>query len=604
MISPNIKRQIIDQTNIVEVVGEVVKLTKKGSSYFGLCPFHNDKNPSMSVNTEKKMFNCFSCNTKGNVIYFFSRFNNISEDQATITLAKRLGIEISEATSKEAIKQERLYKMMNEATSFYQFYLNNSDEGLVAKKYLFDRGIDEEIIKSLKIGLSAKAKNYLNLALKQKNFSELDQVELGLVKIDDHNDAYDVFKGRIMFPIENNQGQVVGFSGRIYEKNNQAKYINSTDNAIFHKGQILYNFHNATPAIRENDKIIIYEGFMDVIASIKSGMPYGVATMGTALTNDHIKAILNLTKNITLCFDGDEAGLHAMKRSAYMFASYNILPKAVVLPNGMDPDEYIKSYGIEALNQYFIKNEKNVYSCLYELAKKNYVPDDLASTEKFKKEVFEFLRLSRANTIIEHFLKQLSSDINISLDNLLKDFGSINVGQVEEFLPTSKDEEKIVEVKTKTVNIKRKVFLAYDVLLKHMISSKDKFIEFRSKLKDELYLDSSLSIYFDFVKKIEIFYAENNRMDKEDFLEIAKKLDFANNTTTYEKFAEHILDNTISNIKDTSEFNQCLNTIVSCYSEISNTKLYNKAISSRSNEDIKNFENIRRKNVRIMSKED
>lgn len=604
MISPNIKRQIIDQTNIVEVVGEVVKLTKKGSSYFGLCPFHNDKNPSMSVNSEKKMFNCFSCNTKGNVIYFLSRFNNISEDQATITLAKRLGIEISEANTKEAIKQERLYKVMNEATNFYQFYLNNSDEGVVAKQYLLDRGITEEIAKELKIGLSAKAPNYLNLALRQKNFSELDQTELGLVKINDNNEAYDVFKNRIMFPIENGNGQVVGFSGRIYEKSNQAKYINSTDNAIFHKGQILYNFHNASNHIRENNKIIIYEGFMDVIASIKANMKYAVATMGTALTNDHIKMILNLTKNITLCFDGDEAGLKAMRRSAYMFANFNIMPKAVVLPNGMDPDEYIKAYGVEKLQEYFKTNEKNVYLCLYELAKKAYIPSDIETLESFKTEVFTFLRQSKQNTIIEHFLKELANDTNISYETLISDFGSIKSLDIEQHLPIVNENNDKNLVKVKNVNIKRKVFLAYDVLLKHMINSKDKFIEFRSRLKDELYLDSSLSIYFDFVKKIEIYYAENNQMDEQDFLEMAKKLDFANGTNMYVEFAEKILNYTICNIKDNSEFIQCLDTIVNCYLEISNTKLYNKAIISRSKEDIKNFENIRKKNVRIMSKED
>ena len=347
MISQNIKKQIIDQTNIVEVVGEVVQLTKKGSSYFGLCPFHNDNHPSMSVNNEKKMFNCFSCNTKGNVIYFMSRFHNITDDQATIMLAKRLGIEISEASTKEAIKQERLLKVMNDATLFYQFYLNNSEEGLEAKKYLFSRGIDEDIIKKLKIGLASSERNYLNLALKQKNHSELDQIELGLIKNDDTNTSYDVFRNRIIFPIENNNGQVVGFSGRIYRDNNQAKYINSSDNEIFHKGKILYHFHDAIPAVRENNKIIIFEGFMDVIAAIRANIHYGVATMGTALTNDHIKAILSLTKNIILCFDGDEAGIHAMKRSAMLFANYQIIPKAIVLPNNQDPDEYVKENGLD-----------------------------------------------------------------------------------------------------------------------------------------------------------------------------------------------------------------------------------------------------------------
>ena len=452
MISQNIKKQIIDQTNIVEVVGEVVQLTKKGSSYFGLCPFHNDNHPSMSVNNEKKMFNCFSCNTKGNVIYFMSRFHNITDDQATIMLAKRLGIEISEASTKEAIKQERLLKVMNDATLFYQFYLNNSEEGLEAKKYLFSRGIDEDIIKKLKIGLASSERNYLNLALKQKNHSELDQIELGLIKNDDTNTSYDVFRNRIIFPIENNNGQVVGFSGRIYRDNNQAKYINSSDNEIFHKGKILYHFHDAIPAVRENNKIIIFEGFMDVIAAIRANIHYGVATMGTALTNDHIKAILSLTKNIILCFDGDEAGIHAMKRSAMLFANYQIIPKAIVLPNNQDPDEYVKENGIDKLNQYFVANEKNVYAYLYDLAFKKFIKGDLESAENFKKEVFEFARFSKTNTIVEHFIKMLAEDLEVSSDSLMKDFGKMDyIHSSNEALPLEKTE---IQTKIKPIKIK------------------------------------------------------------------------------------------------------------------------------------------------------
>lgn len=603
MISRDIKRQIIDQTNIVEVVGEVVKLTKKGSSYFGLCPFHNDNNPSMSVNSDKKMFNCFSCNTKGNVIYFYSRFNNLSEDQATIALAKRLGIEISEASTKEAIKQERLLKVMDEATKFYSFYLNNSEEGLVAKKYLNDRGLDDEIIKKLRIGLASNAKNYLHLALKQKNCSELDQIELGLVKNNEKNEIYDVFRNRIIFPIENNEGKVVGFSGRIYTDSNQAKYINSTENAIFHKGQILYNFHNAISHIRQHDEIIIFEGFMDVIAGMKAGIEHSVATMGTALTNDHIKAILNLTKNIVLCFDGDDAGINAMKRSALLFANFGIIPKSIVLPNNLDPDEYQKAYGVDALREYFSKSKKNVYMHLYELAKKNFIKGDLESTEKFKKEIFEIVRFSKQNTIIEYFIKMLSSDIEVSFESLLKDFGSLEFRTAEKTIDEVAPTKETI-IKTKPIVIKRKVFIAYDVILKHIIYSKDNFFEFKNKIGMEFYLDSKLIMYFEFMKKMEIFYAENDKMDEVDFYEIAKQLDVANDTTRYTEFANRIVNNVLIDRKDNDEFIQCLNTLLDCLKDLNDIRSYNKAISSKDDEDIKTFETIRKQNVKIMSKED
>lgn len=601
MISQNIKKQIIDQTNIVEVVGEVVKLSKKGSSYFGLCPFHNDKNPSMSVNNEKKMFNCFSCNTKGNVIYFFSRFNNITEDQATISLAKRLGIEISEATSKEAIREERLLKVMNESTNFYQYYLNNTEEGLVAKEYLTLRGINDDLIKKLRIGLAPSEPNYLNLALKQKNISELDQVELGLVKIDDNTRAYDVFKSRIIFPIENNSGQVVGFSGRIYTNSNQAKYINSSDNAIFHKGQILYNFHNAINDIRQNNKVIIYEGFMDVIASMKANMNYAVATMGTALTNDHIKALLNLTKNITLCFDGDSAGLNAMKRSAMMFANFGIIPKAVVLPNNMDPDEYIKAFGIEALNTYFANNERNVYSWFFELSSRSFIKGDLESTEKFKKEVFEFIRFSKQNTIIEHFIKLLSDETEISVETLMKDFGNLNYQSAQ--VTVEKPKQEVVN-NLKTIKIKKKVFIAYDKVIKHLINSKEKFYDFMSKFAGRLYIDNSLSVQFEVVKKLDVYYANNDVMDETDFVNMLTEMDSADNTNIYVEYANHILNNTIANIKDQREFLQCVKTIEECYNDLAKNKMYNKVVGSYETTDIKTFEKLTKETVKIVPKED
>ena len=605
MISQAVKNQVIDQTNIVEVVGEVVSLTKKGSSYFGLCPFHNDNNPSMSVNNEKKLFNCFSCNTKGNVIYFTSRYYNITSDQATIRLAKRLGIEISEAQSKEALKEERLLKVMKEASNFYQFYLSNSEEGRVALEYLHKRGIDDEIISKLNIGLSSSEPNYLNLALNQKSCSELDQIELGLVKLNEKDKAYDVFRNRIMFPIENNSGQIVGFSGRIYTESNQAKYINSNDNAIFHKGQILYNFHNAISSIRENDKIILLEGFMDVIACMKAGIDNTVATMGTALTTDHIKAILQITKNITLCFDGDGAGIKAMKRSAELLAGYNIMPKAVVLPNNFDPDEYLNNYGKEALLTYLKENERNVYEWLYVLAKKELNINDLESVEQFKYSVFDALKTTKAESVINHFLNKLAQDLNIPQEVLAKDYAKVS-RQVVQTIPEininiEQKQEPEKKILNKTFNIKPKVFKAFDILIKHLISSKQRVLDYVNTLGNNLYIDSSLATYFEIINRIEIFYAEHDIMDSDDFISMMGHLDELNGTNQYSKYAEKILTTVIANPKDNKEFQDCLKVIEKCDQDVSKTRLYNRAINSVNNDDIKKFENNRKQNVLIMN---
>ena len=424
MISKNIRDKVIQNTSIVEVVSGYLPLTRKGNSYFGICPFHDDKNPSMSVSDSVKMFNCFSCNTKGNVITFVSKYENISIDQATIKLAERLGMKISANTSKEALKYERLEKIMDEASNFYSFYLHNSEEGTAAIEYLHKRGINDEIIKKFRIGLAPSLSDGLYQFLIKKGFSELDLIELGLVKQGDNGKIHDVFRVRVMFPLASSSGKIVGFSGRIYTESNQAKYINSNENVIFHKGEVLYNLHNAALPARQANKIYLFEGFMDVIAAYRAGITNGVATMGTALTKEHIQNIFSITKNIVLCFDGDEAGIKAMRRSAKMLSAQNVIPEAVVLPNNLDPDEYIKEYGASQLETYLISKAKPVYYWLYQLAYQKVIKNDISSIENFKHTVFEFLSEINQETIKEHYLNQISLDLGIDIISLRKDYNN------------------------------------------------------------------------------------------------------------------------------------------------------------------------------------
>lgn len=589
MIPYQITRRVINETNITEVVSEYVKLKKKGSSMFGLCPFHNDNNPSMSVSEKVKMFNCFSCGAKGNVVNFVARIENISEDQAVIKLAKRIGIEIDEKKSAQAIKEERLIKVMESANTFYQFYLKNSDEGVKALEYLHNRGISDEIIDEFGIGLSSSNKDFLYLALSKQNHNVLDAINLGLIKEDENDSYYDTFRSRIMFPITNRFGKVVGFSGRIYMESNQAKYINSIESDIFHKSDILYNYYNAIQAIRQNDCVYLFEGFMDVIAAKKAGIHNCVATMGTALTTEHVNMLLGLTKNIVLCFDGDSAGIKAMKRSAFVLAKYNNMPKSVVLPDGLDPDEFLNKYSADKLVNYLEVNQKNVYYWLYDLAYKKMIPNDLVSVEAFKNEVFEFLRISNEETIHSFFFKKLSSDIDVPVDKLVESFGKTKKYE-EEVIPAkvAAPKETIVEVKKKEIKVAKRVFIAYNSIIKHSIYSKDRFAKFFESCSDDgviRYPGKELVNQYLILVELQNFYFENDYLGIENL-----HLIFENNKELLDLALEIVNDRLIDHTTQ-SNFDECLKAIIEFDKKQSQIRAYNEIIAnSKSKEFLEKFD--------------
>ena len=606
MIPYQITRRVINETKITEVVSEYVKLKKKGSSMFGLCPFHNDNNPSMSVSDKVKMFNCFSCGAKGNVVNFIARIENISEDQAVIKLAKRIGIEIDEKKSAQALKEERLIKVMESANTFYQFYLKNSDEGLKALEYLHNRGITDEIISEFGIGLSSSNKDFLYLALSKQNHSALDGINLGLIKEDDNDSYYDTFRSRIMFPISNRFGKVVGFSGRIYTDSNQAKYINSIESDIFHKSDILYNYYNAIQSIRKNDCVYLFEGFMDVIAAKKAGIHNCVATMGTAMTLEHVNMLLSLTKNIILCFDGDSAGIKAMKRSAFVLAKYGNMPKSVVLPDGLDPDEFLNKYSAEKLVNYLEANQKNVYYWLYELAYKKMIPNDLVSVENFKNDVFEFLRITNEETIHSFFFKKLSSDIEVPVDKLVESFGKVAKyeEEVSTTIPVVK-EKTILPTKRKEIKVTKRVQIAYNSIIKHSIFSKDRFAKFYESCSDDgmiRYPGKDLVNQYLILVEFQNFYSENDYLGIENL-----HLMFENNIELLDLALQIVNDRLIDHTTQ-NNFDECLNAIIDFDRRQNEIRAYNEIIAnSRSNKFFEKFDEYKKlkdDSIKIVVKDD
>ena len=584
MISKNIRDKVIQNTSIVEVVSGYLPLTRKGNSYFGVCPFHDDKNPSMSVSDSVKMFNCFSCNTKGNVITFVSKYENISIDQATIKLAEKLGMKISANTSKEALKFERLEKIMDEASNFYSFYLHNSEEGIAAIEYLHKRGINDEIIKKFRIGLAPSLSDGLYQFLIKKGFSELDLIELGLVKQGDNGKIHDVFRIRVMFSLASSSGKIVGFSGRIYTESNQAKYINSNENVIFHKGEVLYNMHNAALPARQENKIYLFEGFMDVIAAYRAGITNGVATMGTALTKEHIQNIFSITKNIVLCFDGDEAGIKAMRRSAKMLSAQNVIPEAVVLPNNLDPDEYIKEYGASQLEAYLISKAKPVYYWLYQLAYQKVIKNDIASIENFKHTVFEFLSEINQETIKEHYLNQISQDLGIDINSLRKDFANYQPSYSNNETKTEvtvQPEPVVVQPILKEVPVTKAIRRAYRIIIKHAIYDHNKLNRYLA-MTQEFYPGAQLLLEFSIIQALELEILMNPKIL--NTTKFAKhNIDALMNDDAFKDYVTDIINDQLIDVTNNDDFEQSIEKVNQYIKKVKTRNIKNRIISGDEN---------------------
>ena len=433
--------RIRKSANIVDIISSYVPLTQKGKNYFGVCPFHEDHSPSMSVSEEKQIYKCFSCGAAGNVFTFVSEYENVKFLEAVKIVADKCGIPFHGTIKKEKPKNnEQEYEIMNLALKFYQNNLN-SKEGMKAKEYLRVRNLDEDVIKEFDLGLALGGNYSLNKLLINKKYS-LDVIErLGLVN---QNNGYvnDVFQRRIMFPIHDLEGNVVGFTGRIYEDTNQAKYINSKESNIFKKGQILFNYHRAKQEIKRKKEVILVEGNMDAIRMFASGIKNVVALMGTSLTEEQVAIIKSLRAKIILMFDNDSAGEIATYQNGTILEEANLIPYIVRLSGEKDPDEYIVKNGVKALEE----NIKNPISFLdfklkyFKKDKDLEKVDDLAS---YIKEIIKDLKNMPDELTRELTLKKISEDYHVSLDLLHGELKKVETKKIVESPPKTLAKTKL-----------------------------------------------------------------------------------------------------------------------------------------------------------------
>lgn len=374
-LDEQIIEDIRSKTNIVDVISKYIPVTKKGRNYVSVCPFHNDTNPSMQISVDKQIYKCFSCGAGGNVFTFVEEFEKISFIEAVKIVADFIGYDLSEY--EVAIPQknidphtERLLSLVKEASDYYNYNLTSADnEGL---KYFTSRGINEEIINAFKLGYASSDSSEIVRYLTKKGFTTKEIVEAGIC-VENNGSFIDRFRGRAIFTLTNVRGEVVGFSGRRIENNDTSKYVNSNENAIFNKSACLYNFFEAKSEILKTNKVYVVEGFMDVIALYKAGIKNAIATMGVALSKEHIKAIEKMNAQMIFSFDGDSAGQTSMFKMIEELRNTNLnVVTTGVSDAGKDLDEIFNKAGIKGI-QSFLNNTYtiNEFKFFYNLRKTN-----------------------------------------------------------------------------------------------------------------------------------------------------------------------------------------------------------------------------------------
>ena len=441
-ISNELTNEIQNRCDIVEVISKYVQLSKRGKNYFGLCPFHDDHNASMSVSPDKQIYKCFSCGESGNVFTFVAKYNNISFHEAVILLGKEKGYDLQDTISNVVQdKHTKDYEIYDYACKIYQNNLYTSS-GKSAIQYLTNRKIDKDTIKKFKIGLSLN-KSIITEYLVNKNYDITRLIDLGLT----NDRSQDKFLNRIMFPLFDLKGRVVAFSGRIYNTKSDSKYINTMETDIFKKGNLLYNYHNAKDSLKKTDYVIVMEGFMDVIRASTIGVNNCVATMGTAFTKEHIELLRKMTDNIILCFDGDKAGEDATVSSLKMLEDNGITPRIIRLPEDLDPDEYILKYGSDSF-KYQIENTITPIEFKMQILKGNKNLNDLTDISKYIDEAISELVKVEDSILVELTLKKLSTNYNINYDTLKNKYNNYlqNKKEVVKYRELVKKKEKLSQI--------------------------------------------------------------------------------------------------------------------------------------------------------------
>ena len=422
-ISQDKIEEIKNANDIVEVIGSYVRLIRRGRNYLGLCPFHQEKTPSFTVSPDKQIFHCFGCHVGGNVFSFIQQYEKVNFIDAVKKLAERAGIPIifHEESLEKDREREEFYVLNEFAANYFQNILN-SEFGKIGKEYFISRDITEETINKFKLGFSLNSfDHFVNYSQKQK--VDLEKLFIiGLIGKRDDGSYFDIFRGRIIFPITNTYGKIVGFGARkLFENDDSGKYINSKESLIYNKSKILYGLSFSKEEIRKSDSAILVEGYMDFLTLYQNGIRNIVASSGTALTNDQVKILKRYTKNILFLYDADLAGMKATIRGLDIVLENDFDVKIITLENNEDPDSFVRKYGIEKF-RYMVDNSvsfiKFISATYKKIGKLNNTVDKVISL----REIFTILSKVKDKLKLEFYLKEVAECFDINEGTVRQEF--------------------------------------------------------------------------------------------------------------------------------------------------------------------------------------
>lgn len=545
-IEESIIEEIKQRTDIIDIISPIVNLKTAGKNLKGLCPFHQEKTPSFIVNRIKQNFHCFGCNVGGDVYTFVMKYEGLNFVDTIKKLGQMVGIEIQETSHHDPNAQKRkdLYNITEEACNWFH-------QNLVNKEYLLKRGINENTITQFKLGFASNYWTSLCDYLLKKGYSSELIIESGLGIFSEKKKAiFDRFRNRIIFPIYNSQGYVVGFSGRILETNDTpkdiAKYLNSPESMIFKKNQLLYGMHHAKTFISKKDSVILTEGHLDVLALQQAGFEEAIGVQGTAFTEDHAKMISRLTKNVKIIFDPDKAGINAALRILPISLAFALNTQISILPHGEDPASFLLKYPKEELEKYL-----NNSISLFEFKIKHLMQGKSLSPN---------LKVQIVNELLEDILKVRNPVLIDSLIQLLAT--KVQISDVK-VIHSELDKKRNRFKPTKNLNNKNHVLSINNVLspsekelIRILLSNTEAHDKIFEKIEFDWFLHKEAKIIVDIIFKLfceKLFTIEKvksnftSKPDYLDFINWASQIDYGENLNqaieeTLEKLEQNFYD--------------------------------------------------------------
>lgn len=498
--------KVRDLADIVQIVSDYLPLKRSGANYVGLCPFHNEKTPSFTVSESKQFFHCFGCGAGGDSVTFIMKKENLGFPEALRFLADKLGIPIEESTPmdpKIVEERDRRYGINKDAAHFFHSNLMKNQNAL---NYLNKRGINDKIIKQFGLGYALDNWNALHNHLLSKGYNNEEIEELGLIgKRSDNNGYYDKLRNRIIFPIIDTRSRVIGFGGRVLD-NTMPKYLNSPETPVFKKGDHLYNL-NLLNKWSNRKRILLVEGYMDVIALFNKGINYSVASLGTALTDNQAKLLKRYGENVYICFDSDMAGRNATSKAIQILLNQGISPKIVNLENYKDPDDFLRIEGLEEFEKRINNSLNHIDYGIY-INKQKYDISQADGKIKFTIEIAKVIRNLKNSIEKDVYISKIAEELQISKEAIEKEVfgkamnsnynnqGQFNRGQLKEFknilpvktiLPSATLTAEIDLIKLMSFDKKY-----YDILINEEVLNELENFECSEILKEmnRLYMDS------------------------------------------------------------------------------------------------------------------